>query len=268
MLISELETINLNLMFDQKTKIGLQYYVYVLINPMDQRPFYIGKGIENRVFDHLKMALTDLDSKTAKYEIIRMIESSGRSVKHLIIKHGLTQNEAYIVESAVIDILKNIGFELSNLVNGHKSIEKGIMTTDEITRLYNAEPLNTISPESVIININKKYLRNSSSNSIYEDTKGIWAINIDRLIEKDSGKLKIRYVLSEYKGLIIEVFEVEKWYQEERQYNSNSQKFGELRLGMSFLGKVATENIRSLYLNKSIAHHKKKGAASAHRFNL
>ena len=43
-------------MFDEKTKSELRYYVYLLVNPETKTPFYVGKGIGNRVFNHLKDA--------------------------------------------------------------------------------------------------------------------------------------------------------------------------------------------------------------------
>ena len=43
-------------MFDEKTQQALGYYVYMLIDPSNNKPFYVGKGKNNRVFDHIEYA--------------------------------------------------------------------------------------------------------------------------------------------------------------------------------------------------------------------
>ena len=46
--------------FRQKVKEPLGYYVYALVDPRNSKIFYIGKGKENRVFQHAKGALEDI----------------------------------------------------------------------------------------------------------------------------------------------------------------------------------------------------------------
>jgi hypothetical protein len=69
-------------------------------------------------------------------------------------------------------------------------------------------------------------------------------------------------------GLIVEVFEVENWYEKERGYNSAAKKFGLTKIGYGFTGSVAPFEIRNLYINKSIHGSKKKGAGSVIRYSL
>jgi hypothetical protein len=141
------------------------------------------------------------------------------------------------------------------------------MTTDQVIGIYNAQKIKNIQNDCVIININKKYQRGTGSDGIYDATKGIWAINYNRLVDKD-GNLKIKYVLSEYRGLIVEVFEVQKWKKTERGYAPQSKRSGKTRMGVSFEGIIVNEEFRKKYINKSISHWKKKGSATAHRFSL
>ncbi len=248
-------------MFDEKTRQQLNYYVYILIDPTDNKPFYVGKGLENRVFDHLSCALTDLDTTNAKYDKIREINTSGQTVGHIIVRHGLTEFEAFQIEASLIDALTYCGIMLSNKVGGYNSIGKGLMTSEEIIRLYNAEPLDKIDSNCILININKKYERGKGESSIYKATKETWTIKKEKLPN-------LKYILSEYRGLVVEVFEVTEWYEKERGFTPKAKRHGQTKIGYGFNGEVAPDEIREKYINKSIAHTKKKGAASAIRYNL
>lgn len=253
-------------MFDEKTCLELKYYVYILLNPKDNKPFYVGKGINNRVFNHLDCALTDISNSNAKYDRIREIIQQGEAVKYVIVRHGLTESEAFQIEATLIDTLTYCGLILSNITGGHNSIEKGLMTSEEIIRLYNAQPLNEIGADCVLININKTYKRGNGTNPIYQATKETWLISEWKLPQ-------IKYVLSEYRGLIVEVFEVKNWYPKQRGKNKTIDKEKNIRIqievtGYGFNGVVASEEIRKLYINKSVAHIKKRGAAQVIRYNL
>jgi len=48
----------------------------------------------------------------------------------------------------------------------------------------------------------------------------------------------------------------------------SSGLFRQTKIGFGFNGEIAPAEIRDKYINKSIAHLKKKGAASAIRYNL
>jgi hypothetical protein len=144
------------------------------------------------------------------------------------------------------------------------------MTAEQIIGLYNAEKLTELPGDCIIININKKYpkARLHGANAIYNATKGIWAISKSVLFSKNGDILR-KFVMSEYRGLIVEVFQVNKWFQEERGYTEKAKKpKGAIRKGWSFDGHIAPEETRIKFINKSIAHIKKKGAASAHRINI
>ena len=77
-------------MFDQITSEKLKFYVYCLIDPRDEKPFYIGKGKENRVFEHARSSIKN-ELNSDKLEKIREIRSNGLKVKHIIIRHGLVR---------------------------------------------------------------------------------------------------------------------------------------------------------------------------------
>lgn len=245
-------------MFDEKTIQHLKFYVYLLIDPKTDEPFYVGKGKGNRIYNHVQCALEN-DITNNKYDEIRKILSNGNQVKHLIVRHGLTEKTAFEIESALIDTFKFIpkfkNYIRGNIQGGVNSIEKGLMTANEIIRLYNAEPLSEIEDNCIIININKTYKRGSGENAIYEATKEIWDI-------KEHRRNKAKFVLSEYKGLIVEVFKVNKWYSKERGYNEGAKKYGQTYLGYGFEGTIADSLEKEKYINKTISPFKKRGFAS------
>jgi hypothetical protein len=186
-----------------------------------------------------------------------------------VIRHGMSDEVAFEVESALIDLANRTGANLTNEVTGHNSIENGMMSIDEILRKYNAPPLNELLHNVVIININKKYksvrsealhgnTNHTAKDLIYESVKQAWVIG------KRRGT--VEYVLAEYKGIIVEVYEVvevsingqiEKWY----PVSGYKNRWG-------FHGKKAIDDVRSVYINKSISHHKKIGAANPVRYRL
>jgi uncharacterized protein len=275
-------------MFDEKTQQELKSYVYMLLDPQDNLPFYVGKGNNNRIFEHIKCALKDSDISTFKYDKIREIKSKEQMIRHVIVRHGLTDKEAFQIEASLIDTLNYCRIGLLNQQGGHNSIEKGLMTSDEIIQKYNAKPLDNIPNDFVIININssynklKKNARNKGVNidqtAIYQATKETWFISKDKVNQ-------LKYVLSEYKGLIVEVFKVDEngWYVKQRGKNKtvfdknkmpilddkgNKEKAIVLEDGFGFNGLIAPDEIRNLYIYKSVAHRKTRGQANAIRYNL
>ena len=246
--------------FDEKTIQALGYYVYILLNPKDHQPFYVGKGEGNRVFDHIRDAVKNPKITTDKYDMIRDIGPD--QVEHIIVTHGIkTEEEAFRIETVLIDVLEKIG-TLTNRQLGHNANSLfGMKTADEIIRMYSADPLCNIGDDCVIININENYDRAMCENSIFEATKGTWKMAEWRT-------KKIKYVLSEYRGLIVEVFEVTEWYKQSRPYGPKSKKYGQVYDGFAFEGKVAGDNIRNKYINKSVKHKKIKGRSNPIMYNL
>ena len=100
--------------FNQHTIEALAYYVYALVDPRDNRIFYIGKGKGNRVFQHAKDSLNE-DYQSLKLDIIRSILSEGKEVGLYILRHNLNEETAYIVESVLIDMLTYDKFNKTNI---------------------------------------------------------------------------------------------------------------------------------------------------------
>jgi len=238
--------------FDNLTQEKLQYYVYALIDPRTKQPFYIGKGKGNRVFEHVLGAIKG-SPESEKIDTINAILNSGNSVKHIIIRHGLTEDEAFKIESSLIDFTNFFGKNLTNEVLGHDSFKFGLMTADEIISTYNAQPLKALHHKVIIININGSYERAKGGVSIYESTKEAWVIGEKRLPT-------LKYALADYRGIIVGVYLIKDWY---KVMLPDSK-----RVRWGFNGEEADEKIKALYFNKSVKHTKKQGAANPIRYIL
>lgn len=239
--------------FSQKTQEELSFYVYLLINPLDNKIFYVGKGKGNRVFEHAKASLLDLEEND-KLDIIKEIISKGQNVKHYILRHRLSEKEALLVESAFIDFLTFKDFKfvanITNVIAGHHQWDEGIKSAEEVEQIYSCELLDMSnkSHRLLCININKTYDRDKD---IYEATRKGWILNPDKANQAD-------YVIAEYRGISRAIFKVDNkgWHiYSKNQYNR-----------YCFEGsRVEEEEICHLYLNKKLPK-KPKGSANPVRY--
>lgn len=228
------------LMFTQSVIEQIGYYVYFLRDPLKNEVFYVGKGAGNRVFEHVSCALVE-PTESEKFDRIRAIEESGNSVQHYILRHGLTEQNAFEVEAAVIDF---VGItNLSNLQSGHYSSDFGIKTTDEVIAMYTA-PLFITDEQVLLININKRFDREMTADEIYEATRKSWVVG--------NRRNKAKFAVATYRGLTREVYQINDWYQIGKRWGFN--------------GQLADEITRKNLRYKSISEISMRGAANPIRY--
>ena len=90
------------------------FYVYALVDPRDNAVFYVGKGTGQRLLSHGREALLKADSgpRSDKVARIREIRRSGGEPRIDIVRHGIDEAEAFLIEAALIDCVD----DLSNAV--------------------------------------------------------------------------------------------------------------------------------------------------------
>lgn len=214
-------------------KIG--HYVYILKDPRTSTTFYVGKGNGNRVFQHVAGALTS-PTISEKLNLIREIHNAGFEVEHYILRHGLTQELSYEIESACIDLL---GLDnLTNVVKGHDSWERGLKTVDEVDQHYDAKII-TITEPTIIININRLYNRFMTPQQLYDATRSSWKVASHR-------RNSVLYAVAAYRGLVREVYKINSW-------NSRGDRW-------EFNGEEAEPAVRNKYLNQSLENYLIKGS--------
>lgn len=259
--------------FHRAVEDKLQSYVYGLFDPRKKKntPFYIGKGEGSRVFNHVKDAIKNQDKDKTdklKYSTINKIISEGQKVQHLIFRHGLTEQEAFMLESVLIsfiDLRKQV--DLTNLASGHES-EKNNLTTEDIMSLYGAERLEAgLMPgdegKVVAIFINQSYRKLKakgggfiSPKGIYECTRRSWEVGPET--RKNS-----LYTFAVVDSVIIEIYKINKSRDEYgwKRYPKDGPR------NYSFTGSPETDQkIRDYYLYKRI--YKKKGARGPFMKNI
>lgn len=184
------------------------FYVYALIDPRNEKVFYIGKGTRNRVFSHEIESGKSRESEKKKIQQIREIENSGYSVKRLIVNWGLSENEAFVAEATLINLLNRMpDIQLTNEVSGHHVHES--LTTEEFELQYGAVPLEKedIKHSILVIKINKLYRRGMSEEELYDAVRGFWAASLKSIEAR-----KVKYVFGVYNGLIVGVYKPDVWH--------------------------------------------------------
>ena len=194
--------------FSQKCIEELEYYVYALVDPRTDKIFYIGKGRDNRVFDHCNVAIND-ENESLKLNLIREIIAEGLKVKHYILRHKLSEKESFMIESVFIDFLTYPEFNneslLTNIVSGHHQWDKGIKTVEEIEATYDCKKIAPNPSDYILlVSLNRTFdlaRKRNDDIDLYEITRRSWVISKLKAT-------KINYVLGIYRGIVRSVIRV------------------------------------------------------------
>lgn len=236
--------------FKQSVKEALNFYVYALVDPRDKRIFYVGKGSGDRVFQHAEDSLNEND-ESLKLSTIRDIHTANMEVKYYIIRHNLSEHEAYLVESTIIDLLTYKAFNreniLTNVVKGHHQWNEGIKTEEEINILYDCKKIEPIPGDKLLlVSLNKTYKQSKAKGiyrraNDYESARKYW-----RLF--DVRAHQVQYVLGVYRSIVRIVIKVNS--REKTSIGENGERYDRPRY--IFDGEVLPD---SPYLNKDVSDY-------------
>jgi hypothetical protein len=223
-------------------------YVYLYIDPLDDKVFYVGKGRSNRAFEHLSD-----ERSSAKAKRIAEIRARGQEPRIEILVHGLKDEAAALkIEASIIDLLGREA--LTNSVRGYQSKSHGRMTLDQIRSLYGAKPAKIIEPV-MLIRINQLYRHTMSPIELYEATRGYWRVGEQRK--------KAKYAMAVYEKIIREVYEIQDWFPSGSTFMATRVFEDPLDpKRWEFVGRVAQDAIRDKYLQRSVFHYYPKPTQS------
>mgnify|MGYP003690354457 CR=1 FL=1 len=234
----------------------LNNYVYRLIDPRNGETFYIGKGVENRVFDHMEMQLkfdrtsyeNSEDEVTEKFKILREIDNEGLEPIHIIHRHGMNEQEALEVEAALIDAFRG----LSNIVLGHRSSEFGPANAIQLIKKYEAAEMEIPDDHKIIaINVNQT----ASDLRLIDAVRYAWKIDISKAQKAD-------YIFAIKQGVCIGVFVAKEWLPATQENFEGFPEADPKRYG--FNGDIANEEIKNMYVGKRLPKEmqRKKGMSN------
>lgn len=215
----------------------LKSYVYMYSDPRTKEVFYIGKGRGNRACAHLKDK-----ADTRKVNKINAITKDGQEPKIEILRYGLSDSEAALVEAAAIQL---IGLDdLTNRMAGHHENSFGRIDLKELIATTQARKVE-VEHKAILITINKLYRTGINPTELYEATRGIWRIGTRRE--------KAEYAMAVYRGVVKEVYKIKKWHPAgtlKYQYQ-DQEELKKLTKRWEFEGEVATD-LQAQYVGNSV----------------
>ncbi len=238
-----MEAVSLSIPREVARELG--YYVYLYIDPRDERPFYVGKGQGERALAHLLV-----EGESQKAQKIAELQQAGCKPRIDILAHQLPDEDTALrIEAAVIDLF-GLG-DLTNQVRGWRTVQWGRVPLSALVTHYAAKPV-TITDPVLLIRINQLHRYGMSPHALYEATRGVWKLGERRE--------KAEYAMAVFEGVVREVYTIDTWHPA-GTIPYTTRPSDELKIAgrWEFIGKPAPEPVRSRYLNGSVAAYFKHG---------
>ncbi len=190
----------------------------------------------------------DSSSRSGKVRRIRAIRESGYEPRVDVVRHGLDESQALLVEAALIDSLDG----LTNAVEGHGA-EQGRKPLSEYVARYGSSPVVADVPAVVLIRVGRW------REMVEEMEPGVWrhgnghrpGISQEELLDSARGWWKIsptsiqrrgiRHAVAVYDGVTRLVMEIGDWTQRDDGRRASPQlQFWTVRCSTRGLGHLAS----------------------------
>lgn len=189
---------------------ALKFYVYALRDPRNGEVFYIGKGKDQRILQHVVEAGKNARSEKAKLQRIHAIEKEGKEVEHLFIRTEIsTEAEAFAIEQALIDVflasrgLSEGSAKLTNLVAGHEHDERGLASLETVLARHSKALTPAVKRPILVLKLNRKWEPDMSADALLKVSRRAWGVGAE--IRE---KAEIAVVISF--GIIRGIYEIDR----------------------------------------------------------
>lgn len=213
----------------------LGYYVYRLVDPRNAQTFYVGKGVGNRVFDHV----SNVRNRGAepKADTIRSIIADGLDVIEIVHRFGLTEDAAFEVEAALIDAYPG----LTNLQSGH-GVERSGTDASALARGFALTPAEIVEPV-LFVSVNRSL---AETGDIHRAARIAWPVQVRRA-------KRAEYVIAVRHNVIRAVFVPTNWREALPQhFPEYAQDLSLMQAKKRRYGFDILQEVQSPYLNQGI----------------
>lgn len=209
----------------EKQRLG--NYIYALKDPRDRKIFYVGQGVNNRVFDHFSEADNHLRSATTipSSKIMRILDiwASDEDVEWLILSSGHDSTNKLIlnsIESAVIDTLsESQNGPALNAVSGPNST---FLSKEDLIQI-NSKPIDPIEQYQTVF-VFPIHGALANGENIYNATRMTWAVKDFYRDMKDAVAVGIKEFIS------LGSYRIEKWQNhDDKKYEFIGTEFPEFK---------------------------------------
>lgn len=164
---------------DEQIANKLGHYVYALLDPEHDRPerdriFYVGKGQNNRCQQHARGAERLVEPEgvwvaSPNIERIQAILNRGLFPEIKIVAHNLKRDEAFRIESILINLL-----DVANMNLGHRASDYWLAMTAIEERYGQPIDRTQLPPNILFVSLNATFPQAKTEKDLMDATLGNW----------------------------------------------------------------------------------------------